>query len=390
MLLWMAFALLTAAVLGAVVGPLARSQRPENLPEDAALSTEEGTVAVYRHQLEEVEAERARGLLDDAEAEGAKLEISRRLLASAARGEAAEGAPVQAARALLPSRHATIALVTALAVPALTLALYLTHGSPGMPSMPFAQRTDPAVEQAQLAHLIVQVEARLREHPEQGKGWEAIAPVYLKLGRFREAANAYANAARLNGETAALLTGRAEASIMASDGVVTEEARTAYEKILKLEPKRIEPRFWLALAKEQDGRLAEALADYQALLAEAPADAPYRSALDFRVMEAKARIAAMAGGAPKGPSQSDMAAAAKLTPEQRAEMIAGMVEGLAQRLKSNGRDLEGWLRLVNAYVVLERKDDARSALAEARRNFDGDAGALAELSKLATRLGIGS
>ncbi len=385
MLLWIAFALLTAAVLGAVVAPLARSRQ-----EDAAPSPEEGTVAVYRHQLEEVEAERARGLLDDAEAEGAKLEISRRLLASAARGEAAEGAPVQAARALLSSRHATIALITALAVPVLTLTLYLTHGSPGIPSMPFAQRSDPAADQAQLAQLIAQVEARLREHPEQGKGWEAIAPVYLKLGRFREAADAYANAARLNGETAALLVGRAEAAILASDGVVTEEARTAYEKILKLEPKRIEPRFWLALAKEQDGRLAEALADYQGLLTEAPADAPYRSALDFRVLEAKARIAAMAGGAPKGPSQSDMAAAAKLTPEQRAEMIAGMVEGLARRLKSNGRDLEGWLRLVNAYVVLERKDDARAALAEARRNFDGDSGALAELSKLAANLGIGS
>ena len=70
-----------------------------------------------------------------------------------------------------------------------------------MPSNPFAARTDAAVEQAALADVIAQVEARLREDPEQGKGWEAIAPVYLKLGRFRDAANAYANAARLNGET---------------------------------------------------------------------------------------------------------------------------------------------------------------------------------------------
>ena len=120
-----------------------------------------------------------------------------------------------------------------------------------------------------------------------------IAPVYLKLGRFRDAADAYANAARLKGETAALLAGLAEASILASDGVVTEEARTAYEKILKLEPERIEPRFWLALAKEQDGRLAEALADYQA-----PADGGAgRCALSLGARlprpEAKARIAAM-------------------------------------------------------------------------------------------------
>ena len=385
MLLWIAFALLTAAVLVAVVAPLARPARRD----EADPTGDAGTMAVYRDQLEEVEAERARGLLEVAEAEGARLEISRRLLASAQRAETVTSAAASP-RALLESRHANIALVVALAVPALTLALYLTHGSPGVPSSPFSARTDAGVDQAQVARLVAQVEARLREHPDQGKGWEAVAPVYLKLGRFRDAANAYANAARLNGETVALLAGRAEAAVLSSDGIVTEEARTAYEKVLKLEPKRVEPRFWLALAKEQDGRFAEALADYQALLGEAPADAPYRSPLEFRVLEMTARIAAAKGGAPTGPSEADVAAAAKLTPEQRAEMIAGMVQGLAERLKSNGRDLEGWLRLVNAYVVLDRKDDARAALAEARRNFAGDAGALAELTKLATNLGLGS
>jgi len=219
---------------------------------------------------------------------------------------------------------------------------------------------------------------------------ERIAPVYLKLGRFRDAANAYANAARLNGDSVPLLAGRAESAMLASDGVVTEEARVAYEKILKLEPGRMEPRFWLAMAKEQDGNLAEALAAYKALLAEAPAEAGYRPPLTMRIQEVTARMAAIEGGAHPGPTPADMAAAAKLAPEQQSQMIAQMVDGLAQRLKSNGRDLPGWLRLLNAYAVLDRKDDARAALAEARRNFDGDAGALAELSKVATTLGLGS
>ena len=178
--------------------------------------------------------------------------------------------------------------------------------------------------------------------------------------------------------------------MLASDGVVTEEARVAYDKILKLEPGRVEPRFWLAMAKEQDGQLADALAAYEALLAEAAADAPYRSPLTTRIQDVTARIAAIAGAAPAGPTPADMAAAAKLDPAQRSQMIAQMVDGLAQRLKSNGRDLPGWLRLLNAYAVLDRKDDARAALAEARRHFDGDAGALAELSKVATTLGLGS
>ena len=385
MFLWIAFAFLTALVLAAVLAPLARPARQD----EGAGASETGSVAVYRDQLLEIESDRTRGVLSAAEAEAAKLEVSRRLLASAARSERIEPS-ASSSRALLESRHATIALVTAVVVPLMTLGLYLAHGSPGMPSAPFAARTDAAVEQAALASIISQVEARLREDPEQGKGWEAIAPVYLKLGRFRDAAGAYANAARLNGETVPLLAGRAESAMLASDGVVTEEARVAYEKILKLEPGRIEPRFWLAMAKEQDGRLADALAEYKALLADAPAEANYRPPLTMRIQEVTARIAAIDSGTPPGPSEADMAAAAKLTTEQRSQMIAQMVDGLAQRLRSNGRDLSGWLRLLNAYAVLDRKDDARAALAEARRNFDGDAGALAELSKAATTLGLGS
>lgn len=385
MLLWIAFAFLTAAVLAAVLAPLARPARQEK----PMVSADPGTVAVYRDQLHEIEADQARGVLSVDEGEAARLEVSRRLLSSAARSENIRPV-VDTSRAPLDSRHATIALATAVIIPLLTLGLYLAHGSPGTPASPFAARTDAAVEQAALVNVIAQVETRLREDPGQGKGWEAIAPVYLKLGRFRDAANAYANAARLNGETVALLAGRAEAAMLASDGIVTEEARIAYEKIIKLEPGRIEPRFWLAMAKEQDGSLADALAAYKALLAQAPADVPYRQPLTMRIREVTARIAAIESGASPGPSEADMAAAATLTTEQRSQMIAQMVDGLAQRLKSNGRDLPGWLRLLNAYAVLDRKDDARAALAEARRNFNGDAGALAELSKVATKLGLGS
>ena len=71
-------------------------------------------------------------------------------------------------------------------------------------------------------------------------------------------------------------------------------------------------------------------------------------------------------------------------------MVVGMVEGLAQRLKRNGKDLAGWQRLLKAYTVLGRRDDARAALAEARRNFEGDAHALSDLSGLAATLGLGS
>ncbi len=145
------------------------------------------------------------------------------------------------------------------------------------------------------------------------------------------------------------------------------------------------------MAKEQDGRLADALADYNALLAAAPPQAAYRPPLTMRIQEVTARMAGTTSAEPaRGPTAADVAAAAKLDPKQREQMIAQMVDGLAQRLKSNGKDLPGWLRLLNAYAVLGRKDDARAALVEARRNFDGDTGALSELSNVAAKLGLGS
>ena len=395
MLLWIAFALLTAAVLAWMLAPLARPAPAGN----ALGSSDAGARAVYRDQLAEIAAERAAGLIGAAEAEAARIEISRRLLASAAPSEdaaatttaprvAAQHAPQHA------PQHWRIALATAAVVPLLTLALYLAYGSPSMPSGSLATRTEVGREQAQLAGMIAQVEARLRQAPDDGRGWEAIAPVYLKLGRYADAATAYANAARLQGESVKLLAGLAEASILGKDGVVTEEARTAYERILKIEPGRVEPRFWLAVGKEQDGRLPDALADYTALLNEAPPDAAYRAAVEVRIKEISARMSAPGeqapAKAPTGPSAVDLEAAARLSPEQREQMITGMVEGLAQRLKSNGKDLAGWQRLLRAYSVLGRQDDARAALAEARRNFEGDARALSALSGLAATLGLGS
>ena len=290
------------------------------------------------------------------------------------------------------SRRAKVLLATAAFVPLLTLAFYLSNGSPGLPSFPVAERGQLPLGQAQIGDLIAKVEARLREHPEDGEGWDVIAPVYYKLGRFGDAANAYARAARLRGETVRRLAGFAESAVFAADGIVTEQARAAYEKLSRLEPGRVEPRFWLALAKEQDGKLADALADYKGLLADAPAGVPWRAAVESRVAEVSRRLAGAEKVDPRGPGPTaeDVAAAEKLSPEDRARMIAQMVDGLAERLKRDGRDLAGWQRLINAYAVLGREQEARKALAEARSKFPADETALAALAALAKSLGLGS
>jgi cytochrome c-type biogenesis protein CcmH len=87
-------------------------------------------------------------------------------------------------------------------------------------------------------------------------------------------------------------------------------------------------------------------------------------------------------------SDDTIAAAKDMTEADRTSMIRGMVERLATRLKQNGDDVEGWLRLVRAYMVLGDRDMARQALADARQAVGGDAGRLRELNEGLKNLGL--
>jgi cytochrome c-type biogenesis protein CcmH len=378
MLLWLIFALLTAAVLIAVLAPLAR-------PAAATGEADSGALEVYRHQLAELEADRARGLVEGAEADAARVEISRRLLASAAAPKAGTKAP-----AAVPGDRTPLAIAAAVLVTVCSLGIYLIYGAPDMPAFPVTERGAGPLADAPLGQMIAKVEARLRAEPRDGDGWAVIAPVYFKLGRYKDAANAYAHAAEIKGETVERLAGFADSTIRAADGIVTEDARLAFQKILKLAPGQPQARFWLALAREQDGQLNEALAEYKAIVAAGPADAPWRPGIEQHIAEVSRRVSGSAKDTPRGPTAQDVAAAQQLTDEQRSQMIAGMVDGLAQRLERDGKDLAGWLRLVNAYVVLGRGSDARTALAKARQQLASDDKAMAELAALAKRLGLGS
>jgi cytochrome c-type biogenesis protein CcmH len=383
MLFWVLCAVLTAAVLYFVTRPLTVPVAgPSALERDRA-----SDLAVYRDQLSEVEADRARGLLSDAEAEAARIEISRRLLARAESGEPAQGGSGE--RGLTGARMAFITAV--ILVPAVSLALYLAYGSPGLPGRPHAERVAASADKASIETLVAKVEERLRAHPEDGQGWDVIAPVYFRQGRFDEAVQAYRNAIRLLGESPKRLAGLGEAQVFAKNGIVTEDARRAFQRLAELEPSRPEPRFWLALAKEQDGDIGGALADYRKLVADAPADADWRAPVEQRIaMLTQRRAGDPRDEAERGPTEQDIAAAGKLAPGERAAMIEQMVEGLAQRLETESQDLAGWQRLMRAYAVLGQKDKANDALAKARKAFAEDETSLAALNDLARKLGLDS
>ena len=387
MLLWIILACLTAFVLFVLLRPLlgARGQ---------ADAREAFNAAVYRDQLGEIDADRARGLIGESEAEAARLEIARRLL----QADSKEGAAPSERPSGSPARAAMIVVATL--VPLLALGLYLLYGSPRLPDQPLAARLEDPSNSQNLGALVARVEARLREHPDEGEGWDVVAPVYLGAQRYQDAADAYGEAIRLLGPSAKRLSGQGQALVLANNGVVTEDARGALTQAIALDPTLIEPRILIAIAKEQDGDFAGAIADWRSLIDKAPADAPWRQMVEQRIAGDEAHLAGKSvpdqpvtgGGAPSfagGPSAADVAAQT-MDPAGRQAMIETMVQRLAARLDQDGSDLGGWLKLVKAYSVLDRKDDALKALARAKSQFTGNAQALQQLDQLAAELGLKS
>lgn len=352
MLLWILIALLTAAAILAVLIPLARRPAGGDAAEHAA--------RVYRDQFSELERDKAEGRISAGEAEAARAEIARRLIA--ADSEARARASSASDSGSVKMRRAT-AVVALIGVPLLSLTLYLGLGAPTLPGVPLAVRLSEPLQSDDFEMMIRKVEEHLALKPEDGRGWDVIAPVYLRLGRLGEAEQAYRNAIRLLGSTAPRQIGLGEAILASQGGVVTADARTAFEAANALDPAEPIPRFYLGLAAEQEGKRRDAAHAWSALLADTPADAAWRPAVE----KALARVApgeaapAPAAPSPPGPSEEQVAAAQDMPEGDRAAMIELMVSGLAARLKDEPGDVEGWLKLIRSYVVLGRTDAAAEA-----------------------------
>jgi len=381
MTLWFLFALMTAAAIFAVLWPLGHGRK------DTARDDADHDVAVYRDQIEEIERDRASGLIADAEAEAARVEVSRRLIAAA---DAAQVAVPKVAGETMRRRIAAVVVLVVL--PAVAGAFYLKLGSPKLPGQPIAERANTPIQNRSLDTLVAQVEAHLEKNPEDGRGWEVVAPVYMRLGRFDDAIKARHNSLRLNGPTADREGDLGEALMGAANGVVTADAKAAFERALKLDAKHPKSRFFLGVAAHQDGNSTGAADIWRGMLKDAQPDSPWIGMVRQALAQigAAAPDAAAPGSNAPGPSAEDVAAADKMNPEDRAAMVRGMVERLSDRLKQDGSDLEGWLRLVRAYAVMGDRDKALSAVADARRAIGHDADKLRRLDDLVKELRLES
>ena len=146
-------------------------------------------------------------------------------------------------------------------------------------------------------------------------------------------------------------------------------AKTAFERALKLDPNELKAQFFSGMAARQDGNIEQAAVIWRGMLAKAPADAPWAPAVQSGACAHRqaGRRPAVASATPRGPSAAQIAGAANMSTNDRAAMVRGMVARLAERLKQNGDDVDGWLRLVRSYRVLGEAKKAQAAMADAER-----------------------
>ena len=365
MTLWLVFALMTAAAVFAVLWPLGRAGHPQQ---------DGSETIVYRDQLTEIDRDAATGLINPPEAAAARVEIGRRLIAAAdSEREAPPNSNVRLRR--------LAAVVALLGLPLVAAGLYYPLGSPDLPDFPLAQRSRAPDGTQSLDNLVAQVEQHLEANPTDGRGWSILAPVLAKLGRMDDAVRAFRNSITYNGENAARRADLGEVLVAAASGVVTAEAKAEFERAVALDADEVKASYFLGLAAEQDGRAEDAAAVWRAMLEKAPPNAPWRSL----VQAALSRV----GGAPVPALSNDAMAAAKdMSETDRTAMIRSMVERLATRLHQNGDDVEGWLRLVRAYMVLGDADKAKAASSDARQAVAKDPQRLRELNDGLKNLGL--
>ncbi len=323
--------------------------------------------------MAELDREEERGEVGKEEAEQTRTEISRRLLkASRQSSPALFGGPVR-----FNANFAFFALAAVIAIGAVSL--YTVFGTPSLSDQPLEARLHAPPREQSIAIQIANVERALREHPKDAAGWNVIAPVYFKMGQFDKAAEAYWKAIRFGGEDEDKLLGLVESLTYAKDGVIPPEAKPALDAALSRNPKSLRGRFLLAILASQDGRRGDAEQTFRAMLSENIPN-EWKGLINNQLADLAAEPEAK--GAEGAEASGD-----SFQGEQGAR-IRGMVERLAARLKENGADLDGWLKLIRSYAVLKETDKAQDAAASARKQFASEPQALGQIESLTSGLGL--
>jgi cytochrome c-type biogenesis protein CcmH len=181
------------------------------------------------------------------------------------------------------------------------------------------------------------------------------------------------------------------------------DAAEAFEEALKLNPSDPRARYFLAAQKDLRGDHKGAVDAWLALLRDTPAGAPWEADLRRNIEQVASRnkidlagrmpqpgATAGATAAIPGPSPEQLAAASSIPPGQQDQMVQAMVQRLADRLKADPKDADGWIRMMRSQMVLGDKGKAGEALKAGMAAFEGDNATQGRLKSAAAELGVPS
>jgi cytochrome c-type biogenesis protein CcmH len=411
MLFWIISLALAVLVAATVLLPLLRRGK----------GTSEGSakVAIYRDQLAEVDRDLARGVLDPAEAERTRTEISRRLL-SADRSTIAGRQASEAPR--------SVSIVTGVMAAAVLVggatALYSRLGAPGYPDLPLQQRiadgdnmrqNRPSQAEAEAAAdalrgavadlpdlaagasddytaMVAQLREMVPTRPDDLDGWVLLARHEAALGNYVAATRAQERVIALKGDDATVEDHVAlvDRMVAAAGGMISPEAEALLERMLARDPGQVAARYYIGLLYAQTDRPDIAFRLWRDVVAQGDAERD----VHVRLAAAQVEEAAFRAGAtytlpPQGgPSVADIAAAQDMEPQDRETMIRGMVANLSDRLATEGGPVQDWARLIAAYGVLGETTTASEIYVEARDVFGTSPDALAILAEAAASAGL--
>lgn len=339
----------------------------------------DGTISVFRDQLDEVERDHAEGLINEDERDAARVEIEARTL--------------QAARQLdtgTTLSHRSVPAVLAIVVlgTLATLLGYATLGNPEMGDLPLAERKTEMLERraasgdvnSQIALLI----EKTSQNPDSFEDWWTLAVSYGAIGDHASSVEAYRKAADLGGDRPGVLSAYAEAMTLANGNKVPQAARVVFEQVLRNGPDA-RARYYVALAKAQAQDFENALADWAALAADSQPNAPWmplvRRDIVNMVRFLKLDVAQFLPDA----TPEEIAKAGGAPVEQSA--VARVTE-LEAALKTDPLNQKAWIELATILAKNGDNDAANAAIAQARTHFAAAPFVLQMLNRTASELGL--
>ena len=255
---------------------------------------------------------------------------------------------------------------------------YSQWGSLNNRDQPLQARLDADPRGQSVQELLQRAERQLSKKPNDARGWLVVAPVYMRLNRPADAANAFRNAIRINGASDDLQTALGEALSVVAGGVVTDEAHKLFSAAVATNPTNSKAKFFLAIALNQSRDFEKSVSAWESLIAKSPPNSPWLNVAQQQLAFAQTNLN---DNAPGNPTADDIKEAGKLSTGDRKEFINSMVARLEEELRDDPNNKPGWQRIIRSYSVLGRKDDALAAIKTAKNVFKDDKAFIAELER---------